>query len=185
MRTQFVKMTEAGVKAYYVALKAQRKEAAEFYRDHPECTLGQVQEKFKLSPPTMRKALKENNVQVDMSRVYGRKQQRWTCPDCRRQVVHFCEDTEQGSKDAALPNIPRDGRERQERPHPGWISASGRHIPWSAEAELYLKDAFTPAASKEETSNEDYPEDSPEVKELLQLGVAGLFEKAKGLLDLD
>ena len=191
MRTQFVQMTQAGVKAYYSALKQQRKEAAEFYRDHPECTLGQVQLKFKLSAPTMRKALKENEIEVDRERNYGRKQQRWTCPCCRKQVVHFCSSPEQVEEQVR-------SAKREERIDPRWIHPiTGKRIPWSAEAAAYLEggggggrgyepdpiDSVT-GREREWTDADRYlPGDTPEMK-AVALSLHELMERGRKELGL-
>ena len=189
MQTQFVRMTQAGVKADYSALKEQRKEAAEFYRDHPECTLGQVQAKFKLSPPTMRKALKENEIEVDRERNYGRNQQRWTCPCCRKQVVHFCPSPEQIEEQVRRP-------QREERIDPRWIHPiTGKRIPWSAEAAAYLEGGrrYEPPLLDEqgkprEMTREEIlaasilPGDTPEMVAIVEravLGLEGVMERGR------
>src|SRR5258706_3930226 len=104
MKTQFVQMSKVGVKAYYTALKQQRREAAEFYRDHPEMLLSGVAEKFKLPMTSMRKALAENGIETDRSRQYGREQHRLLCTACGQRVHHVCKDQsraiEKGEKPA-------------------------------------------------------------------------------------
>jgi len=184
MKRQFVQMTSTGAKAYYQAQKAERKAAAEWYRDNPEMLLTGVAAKFKLPMSSMRKALAENGIETDRSRQYGREQHRLLCTACGERVHHVCKDqsrvVERGGKPA----------KRGEYIDPRWIHPiTGKRIPWSAEAEAYLEgsrpyepDLIDPATGLQRPlrPEDNYlPGDTPEMKELAVLGLDGLMERGR------
>jgi hypothetical protein len=132
MQKQFIAMTKGGAKAYYAAAKAMRLEMAEWYRDHPEVTLGQVVDKFHTSLPTVRKALAENNVEVERGRHLHREQYRSHCPKCRKTIVHYC-DTTPVSKGSEKAEVYR-GKGSPTMKTPG-----GKYIERDADYEVYVE----------------------------------------------
>ena len=174
MRKQFVQLTSQGARAYYLAQRAQRKEAAEYYRDHPEMLLSGVAAKFGLPMSSMRKGLAENGIETDRSRQYGRKQHRLTCPSCRKIVFHACK--------VEASATPKPG----ERVDPRWIHpVTGRPIDRTPEAIAYLERAmpYEPPATSPATASGDgsasiLPGDTPEMIEHL-LSLDELMERGR------
>jgi len=88
-------------------MKAQRKEAAEYYRDN-DVTVAEVRKKFKLSHATMTKALQENKIEVDRGRYLKQTAEhhgeQWRCPACHKIVRHYCDDVvEMAEKPPQMP----------------------------------------------------------------------------------
>ena len=184
MRTRFVQMTQVGVKAYFEALKEQRREAAEFYRDHNEMTVGQVADKFHMTPVTMKKALDENGIEVDRERQYrSRKGRRITCPECGKIVLHTCK-----VKAAAMA---REANEQREKIDPRRIHpVTGQIVERTPAYIAYMETLpdHTPASRtmtpEELAESSVLPGDTPEMAALARLGWEGIMERGRQELQL-
>lgn len=128
MRERTVLMTDGAAHAYYIALKALRREMAEYYRDHT-VLIYEVANKYKVSPWTVKRALDEFEIPVDRNRQFARTHKNFTCPDCKQIVRHYCKEKPEKLEVRQLKKKTSEGRNGGKELNPLFTSKETHHRP--------------------------------------------------------
>jgi len=190
---QIVMLSKGSAKAYYAALKEQRRELALFYERHPEMPLTGVAAKFRVSFVTARTAPTENQIALDRSRnpIWGSQYRDVSCPKCGAVERHYCRTPrtpvgDAGANTSELASHPDEERWTPEQRRDiglmsAWIEKHGRAPTLQELSDEVWKSVAPPPPS----GDAPVASATPEMNALAELGLAGLMERGRKELGLE
>lgn len=85
--------------AYYKSMKEHRAKIAQYYEDHPKASIPLVMKEFRVSRNTVRRALKENGIEVEVHRGSPSNSKAYKvffCSWCQKKIRHYCSEEVEG-----------------------------------------------------------------------------------------